>query len=298
MQKSSIKCHESTIERGLRFEPYTIRARYYKIEMSDIVESSRNIRNKIHPEISVECLTVFKCGEGSGYFKEALVQTKSGCIGTAMPIKLSGVTGIIWPISETLYQDLKKHTMTKVFFKGFTSYATRSAVAMFFERFGLVEFIYFMSGSKKNLNPYKMVYIYFCNRNSVEKMFNHSNKLKFDKYTIRVKEYQANKKPQAISRVVMPSSINNKSQHVNIWHADALDQYELKRKYHPVHPYTQTDGLVKHHNHNCLLNKSKYHVRQTLLSLIDMNTRDIVNMRFNMNHKNMPVYEIRNAVVY
>ena len=94
--------------------------------------------------------------------------------------------------------------MTKVFFKGFPSYATRPAVSMFFERFGLVEFIYFMSGSKKNLNPYKMGYIYFCNRNSVDKMFNHSKKFKFDKYTIRVEEYQANKKPQDISHVLMP----------------------------------------------------------------------------------------------
>ena len=57
MQKSSIKFHEFALDRELRFEPYAGRVRYYKIEMSDIVEWSRTIRNKIHPEISVECLS-------------------------------------------------------------------------------------------------------------------------------------------------------------------------------------------------------------------------------------------------
>ena len=85
---------------------------------------------------------------------------------------------------------------------------------------------------------------------------------------------------------------------MNNWHADALDQYEAKRKDYPVQPYTETDGLFKHHNHNYLLNKRRYHVRQTLLCLVDINTRDIENMRINVNHKNMPVYEIRNAVVH
>lgn len=162
-------------------------------------------------------LQVFKCGHGMKSFKSGIFQVEESQAGVLEDFDVQGVVCILRPISPSTYSAMKTKSMTKLFFKGFPSYATRADVQELFQQFGRVEYSYFMCDSKNGDNKYKMGYVIYDCRESVERLMAYSPYLLFQGFKISYEEYQTNKKMVGLNgknkKLPFPSTTKTQSCH-------------------------------------------------------------------------------------
>jgi RNA recognition motif. (a.k.a. RRM, RBD, or RNP domain) len=271
----------------------------YKFELSGNLEWSQTSRDALGAVLPGGSLTVCKSGQHMRYFKSGLIQSKSiedACV-YPRQFEVMGVRGVLRPISDLLYEDLRKQTMTKVYFKGFPQHATRSDVARIFGMFGSIEYSYFMCAARNTNAPYKMGYVIYDKRESVDELFTYSKKLMFEHCVIHFEEYQTNKKllrksDQKTSKNIDRSNFGNhtsrkrdqaglarlKGIHENFQKIAAGSSSNLK-----VHQF----GITNARGYSELLSGSKspcrVEVLKTVEKQVEMNIQNQENLRFNVN---------------
>ena len=272
---------------------------FYRFELSDNIEWTQASRDALGAVLPGGILTVCKSGEHMRYFKSGLVQSKSiedACV-YPRQFEVMGVRGVLRPISDLLYEDLRKQTMTKVYFKGFPRYATKSDVARIFGMFGSIEYSYFMCAARNNNAPYKMGYVIYDKRESVDALFTYSKKLMFEHCAIYFEEYKTNKKlsgksDQKIAKNISTNNFGNhtsrKRDQAGLTRLKAIHENFQKIAARPSSNLKdQQFGITKAREYSELLSGSKsacrVEVLKTVEKQVEMNIQNQENLRFNVN---------------
>ena len=271
----------------------------YKFELSDNLEWSQTSRDALGAVLPGGCLTVCKSGEHMRYFKSGLVQSKSiedACV-YPRQFELMGVRGVLIPISDFLYKDLRKQTMTKVYFKGFPRHATKSDVARIFGMFGSIKYSYFMCAARNTNAPYKMGYVIYDKRESVDALFTYSKKLIFEHCAIYFEEYQTNKKlsrkldqktAKNISKINFGNHTSRKRDQPGLTRLKAIhENFQKIATGLSSNLKVQHIGITNTRGYSELLSASKSSCRvqvlKTVEKQVEMNIQNQDNLSFNVN---------------
>lgn len=296
--------NSSSLSAMMHFKEHDDQAVYgihasYRFELSDNLEWSQASREALGAVLPGGSLTVCKSGEQMRYFKSGLVQSKNiedACV-YPRQFEVMGVRGILRPISDLLYEDLRKQTMTKVYFKGFPRHTTKSDVARIFGMFGSIEYSYFMCAARNTNAPYKMGYVIYDKRESVDALFTYSKKLMFEHCAIYFEKYQTNKKlsrksyqktAKNIGRNNFGNHTSRKRDQVGLARLKGIRENFQKIAAGPssnlkVHQF----GITNARGYSELLSGSKspcrVEVLKTVEKQVEMNIQNKENLRFNVN---------------
>lgn len=171
--------------------------RYFSFKLSQSVMCTQEFRESFNKVLPFETLVPTKMGAGKRFTESGVVHLVDRPM-TLSGYSVQGVNVDIRPISLAQFDQSKKDSMNKVYFRGFPETATKADVMTTFGEFGQVQYVYFMCESKAaKQQTQKMGYVIFETRASVEHLLQSRAGLKFQKCKITVEEYKPNKKSAA-----------------------------------------------------------------------------------------------------
>lgn len=166
---------------------------YYRFSLECPVLWNMKFREDFGKLLPLTGMVVNKTGEGMKYSQSGVFEIDA----TFTPPAYLIVQGLEFRIEQTSRQEfdqVRRSSMNKVFFKGFPFQAKKTDVKQVFDAFGLVKYIYFMCEPKKTKHPCKMGYVVFDSRDSVDRLFSQGNSVQYQNHSIACEEYLNTKK--------------------------------------------------------------------------------------------------------
>ena len=156
-------------------------------------------------------------------------------------------------ISENLYEQERKVSLTKIYFKGFPKGITPQDVEKTFENFGKIQYVFMIKTKGQEMNSKSHGYFFFSRRSEVEKLLNYPGKLYFAGFRIKYDEFKSTvpgkrgqhhlaSKPtkilKSVSELVLDTAVNQ----LHVRRASMLEPHSkaaMKLEFAPLQPRNQ-----------------------------------------------------------
>ena len=131
-----------------------------------------------------------RSGPGRKVTIEGVVKIAAG---SAYPTRTQYKDSLLkWtPVTEYVFEEYKKESATKVYFRGFPLEATQSIISSYFNDFGNLQYVYVMCDSSQKRRTNKQGYVIFEARASVERLFANGNSIHYLGNSIYIEEYKS-----------------------------------------------------------------------------------------------------------